>query len=75
MDLSPLAHYVLLPAAEHHTQPGQSLPEQAFDVFLTQTGAGDALMELYSEGLLEDVPQEVDILAQKGFDYICGSRS
>ncbi|HAV1239858.1 TPA: hypothetical protein JGU28_004664 [Salmonella enterica] len=61
----------MMVAAAHHIQPGQYLPEQAFDLFLTQDGAGDALLELYFEGLLKEVPHEVDILIQKGFDYIC----
>ncbi len=70
MKLSPLAHSVMMVAAVHGTQPGEYLPEQAFDLFLTQEGAGDALLELYIERLLEEVPHEVDILTQKGFDYI-----
>ncbi len=70
MKLSPLAHSVMMVAAVHGSQPGEYLPEQAFDLFLTQEGAGDALLELYIEGLLAEVPHEVDILTQKGFDYI-----
>ncbi|HCA7140250.1 TPA: hypothetical protein MX248_002077 [Klebsiella michiganensis] len=70
MSLSPLAHSVLMVAAMHGTQPGQFLPEQAFDLFLTQEGAGDALLELYIEKYLQEVPHEVDILTQRGFDYI-----
>lgn len=70
MCLSALAHRVMLIAAEHNVQAGRVLPEQAFDLFLTEEGAGDALMELYLEGLLEEVPHEVDILTQKGFEYI-----
>ncbi|USB67182.1 hypothetical protein [Klebsiella pneumoniae] len=75
MFLSPLAHSVMMVAAEHTVQPGQCLPEQAFDLFLTQDGAGDALLELYTEGLLQEVPQEVDILTQKGFEYICQQKN
>lgn len=70
MYLSSLAHRVMLIAAEYNVQAGQVLPERAFDLFLTEEGAGDALMELYLEGLLEEVPHEVDILTQKGFAYI-----
>ncbi|WP_142523998.1 hypothetical protein [Raoultella ornithinolytica] len=75
MFLSSLAHSVLMIAAAHDIQPGQKLPAQAFDLFLTQDGAGDALLELYFAELLEEVPQEVDILSQKGFDYICQYKS
>ncbi len=67
----PLAHSVLMIAAAHDIRPGQQLPAQAFDLFLTQDGAGDALLELYFAELLDEVPQKVDILSQKGFDYIC----
>lgn len=72
MKLSPLAHSVMIVAAEHRIRPGQELPERAFDLFLTQNGAGDALLELYSEGLLDDAGSyDVDRLTQKGFEYIC----
>ncbi|EDR3010215.1 hypothetical protein ACSC89_003159 [Salmonella enterica subsp. enterica] len=72
MNLSPLAHSVMVVAAEHRIQPGQELPERAFDLFLTHDGAGDALLELYSEGLLDDAGSyDVDRLTQKGFEYIC----
>lgn len=69
--LSELAQKIMAVAAEHNIQPGQVLPEQAFDLFLTQDGAGDALLELYCEGLLQEVPHEMDILTQKGFEYLC----
>ncbi|KAB8156979.1 hypothetical protein [Raoultella ornithinolytica] len=70
MYLSSLAHRVMLIAAEHNVQAEQVLPERAFDLFLTEEGAWDALMELYLDGLLEEVPHEVDILTKKGFEYI-----
>ncbi|EOF5101235.1 DUF3274 domain-containing protein [Salmonella enterica] len=70
--LGPLAHSVMMIAAEHRVQPEQALPAQAFDLFLTQEGAGDALLELYIEGLLEDAGSyETDRLTQKGFEYAC----
>lgn len=72
LSLSSLAHDVMMVAAGHRTRPGQALPEQAFDLFLTQDGAGDALLELYIEGLLDDAgPYDVDRLTLKGFEYIC----
>ncbi|EIZ8586966.1 hypothetical protein MQY53_004595 [Salmonella enterica subsp. enterica] len=70
--LSPLAHSVMMIAAEHRVQPGQALPARAFDLFLAQNGAGDALLELYSGELLDDAGSyDVDRLTQKGFEYIC----
>ncbi|EAS1759724.1 hypothetical protein BH012_09865 [Salmonella enterica] len=72
-NLGSLAYSVLAVAAEHQIQPGQALPTQAFDLFLTQKGAGDALLELYHEGLLDDAGSyDVDRLTQKGFAYING---
>ncbi|ECF1702286.1 hypothetical protein QB714_003799 [Salmonella enterica] len=72
MCLNSLAHSVMMVAAEYRIRPGQALPAQAFDLFLAQNGAGDALLELYSEGLLDDAgPYEVDRLTQRGFEYIC----
>lgn len=72
MSLSPLAHQIMLIAAEYNVQPGQPLPEAAFDLLLTQKAEhiGDALLELYTEDLLEEVPYEMDILTVKGFEYI-----
>ncbi|MCX8967245.1 hypothetical protein EHW66_20410 [Erwinia psidii] len=69
--LSELAQKIMAVAGAHNIQAGQTLPEQAFDLFLAQEGAGDALLELYLEGLLEEVPHEVDILTQKGLEYLC----
>ncbi|EBP4342154.1 hypothetical protein UK30_09895 [Salmonella enterica] len=72
MNLSPLAHSVMAVVAEHRMRPGQALPERVFDLFLTQDGAGDALLELYCEGLLDDAgPYDLDRLTQRGFEYIC----
>ncbi|EBL8291856.1 hypothetical protein DLP14_14485 [Salmonella enterica] len=69
MNIGPLAHNLMISVAENNVQAGEVLPEKSFDLFLTQDDVGDALMELYSEGLLEEVPHEVDILTQKGFEY------
>lgn len=72
MNLSPLSHRIMMVAAEHNVQPGQALPEAAFDLLLDEHAGdiGDALLELYTEGLLEEVPHEVDILTVKGFDVL-----
>lgn len=72
MNLSPLSHQVMMVAAEHNVQPGQALPEAVFDLLLDEYAGniGDALLELYTEGLLEEVPHEVDILTVKGTNYI-----
>jgi hypothetical protein len=70
MYLSPLAHNIMMVAGKHGIHPGQTLPEKAFDLFLTEKNAGDALAELYIEELLQEVPHEVDILTHKGFKYI-----
>ncbi|HAT6801803.1 TPA: hypothetical protein JAN03_07230 [Citrobacter freundii] len=70
MYLSPLAHNIMVTAGEHNILPGQMLPEKAFDLFLTEENAGDALTELYTAELLQEIPHEVDILTHKGFEYI-----
>lgn len=74
MNLSPLAHRIMMMAAEHNVQPGQPLPEAAFDLMLNEEAAyiGEALMELYIGGLLEEVPHEVDLLTEAGAEYIAG---
>lgn len=72
MNISPLAQRIMMVAAEHNVHPGQALPEAAFDLFLNENAGhiGDALLELYMEGLLEEVPHEVDILTVEGLRYI-----
>lgn len=68
----PLAREIMRVAAEHRIQAGEPLPEKAFDLFLDENPEtiGEALMELYLLGLLEEVPHEVDRLTQKGVEYI-----
>ncbi|HAV1239871.1 TPA: hypothetical protein JGU28_004678 [Salmonella enterica] len=74
MLLSPLAEKILAVAARHGTRAGEVLPEQAFDLLLIENTntIGEALMELYLNDLLEEVPHEVDKLTQTGADYIYG---
>lgn len=70
----PLARKIMLVAAEHNVQAGDVLPEKAFDLLFDESpeSIGEALMELYQQGLLEEVPHEVDRLTQAGADFICG---
>ncbi|ECD9611737.1 hypothetical protein FNZ18_20555 [Salmonella enterica subsp. salamae] len=74
MRLSPLAYKLMAVAAKHNVQAGEVLPEKAFDLLLDENPdtIGEALMELYLEGLLEEVPHEVDKLTQAGADFIYG---
>ncbi|EDT2963643.1 hypothetical protein EL09_15515 [Salmonella enterica subsp. enterica] len=69
-----LAYEILRVAAEHRVQAGETLPEQAFDLLLDENPqtVGEALMELYLTGLLEEVPHEADRLTQAGAEYIYG---
>jgi hypothetical protein len=70
----PLARDIMRVAAEHNIQAGEVLPEKAFDLLLEENPEtiGEALMELYLRGLLEEVPHEVDRLTQAGAEYIYG---
>lgn len=70
----PLAREIMRVAAEHNIQAGEVLPEKAFDLLLEENPEtiGEALMELYLCGLLEEVPHEVDLLTPKGFKYCQG---
>ncbi|WP_336221641.1 hypothetical protein [Citrobacter amalonaticus] len=72
MLLNPLAQEIMRVVGEHRVQAGEPLPEKAFDLFLDEypETIGEALMELYLLELLEEVPHEVDILTQKGGEYI-----
>lgn len=74
---NPLSHKILLVAAEHNVQAGEVLPEKAFDLLLDENPEtiGEALMELYLEGLLEEVPHEVDKLTHAGAAFIYGKQS
>ena len=70
----PLSHRILLIAAEHRVQAGDVLPEKVFDLFFSEDPETirETLMELYSEGLLEAVPHEVDKLTRAGATFIYG---
>lgn len=72
--LNELAHKILRVAAEHHVQAGETLPEKAFDLLLDENPhtIGEALMELYASGLLEEIPHEVDRLTKAGAEYLYG---
>ncbi|MDN8600316.1 hypothetical protein Q0A17_12975 [Citrobacter sp. S2-9] len=74
----PLAIRILATAAEHGIQAGETLPEKAFDLLLDENPdtIGEALMELYLGGLLNDAgPYEVDTLTQTGAAYLYGEKS
>ncbi|MCX8984244.1 hypothetical protein [Citrobacter portucalensis] len=68
----PLAREIMRVAAEHNLRAGDVLPEKAFDLLLDENPEtiGEALMELYLTGLLEEIPHEVDRLTQAGSEFI-----
>lgn len=74
MKVGSLAHGIMMMASKHEVQAGQPLPAEVFDLFLDEhpEQIGEALMELYMEELLQEVPHDVDLLTQKGVEYIYG---
>lgn len=74
--ISPLAHRIMLIALKFDVQIGHTLPNKPFELFLLhltqeeKEQVGEALLELYTGGLLQEVPHESDILTKIGFEYI-----